>query len=163
MTPPDHHAPEWFDRPDPTGLTTSGERGLRFSCTSCGACCTGPEGYVRFTDDEARAIAERLGLPLDRFLREYTHDTTEGRSLTERKTEHGYDCVFLDRASVPGKAVCSIYEDRPTQCRTWPFWEVNLRSRRHWLAAARGCPGMNTGRLLTPAHVRLTRGRDTLA
>lgn len=153
----------WFDETDPTGLTDTGEAGLRFTCTSCGACCTGPEGYVNFTGAEGKAIAKRLGLSHDEFMRTYTHDTSEGRSLTERKTAHGYDCVFLDRESIPGKAVCSIYEDRPSQCRTWPFWEVNLRSRRHWMSAARGCPGMNTGELHPPAKVRLTLGRDEIA
>ncbi len=155
-------AREWFDTPDATGTTDTGERGLRFSCTSCGACCTGPTGYVAFTRDEAGGIAKRLGITLSHFMRWYTHDTVEGRSLTERKTEHGHDCVFLDRETIPGKAICSIYEDRPSQCRTWPFWEINLRSPRHWKSASRGCPGMNTGRLHAPEHVRLTRERDEI-
>jgi hypothetical protein len=155
-------ASEWFDRPDPTGRTRTGEVGLRFTCTSCGACCTGPEGYVNFTEAEGRAIADRLGISHDEFLSRYTHDTIEGRSLTERRTEHGFDCVFLDREAIPGKAICAIYEDRPRQCRTWPFWEINLRSPRHWEAASRGCPGMDTGELHSPAHVRLTRERDAI-
>ena len=155
-------AREWFDEPDPTGKTETGERGLRFACTSCGACCTGPSGYVSFTQDEAKAIAGRLGLSLERFMADYTHDTIEGRSLTEAPTEHGHDCVFLDRQSLPGKAICSIYEDRPSQCRTWPFWEINLRSSRHWESASRGCPGMGTGPVFAPGHVRMTRDGDRI-
>eukprot|EP00961_Rhodomonas_salina_P046921 629705-Rhodomonas_salina.2 len=27
-----------------------------------------------------------------------------------------------------GKAICSLYEARPKQCRTWPFWPENLAS-----------------------------------
>ncbi len=147
---------DWFDRPDPTGKTDTGERGLRFTCTQCGACCTGPSGYVSFTPAEAKAIARRLGMPLEQFMAEFTTDTPAGRSLTERRTEHGYDCVFLDRETIPGRAVCSIYEDRPSQCKTWPFWAQNLRSPNHWRAAGRTCPGIDTGRLHAPAAIRLT-------
>ncbi len=148
--------PAWFEKPDPTGDTRSGERGLRFSCTQCGACCTGPSGYVKFTPADAESIARRLGLTPDAFIERYTTDTPAGRSFTERRTEHGYDCVFLDRETIPGRAVCSVYEDRPRQCRTWPFWDGNLRSPSHWKAAGRTCPGIDTGRLHAPASIRLT-------
>lgn len=151
--------PEWFDRPDPTGTTGTGERGLRFSCTMCGNCCTGPSGYVLFTDDEARAMADKVGVDVDAFLRAYTRDTVLGRSLEERPGRFGMDCVFLDREAVPGKAVCGLYEARPMQCRTWPFWKSNLESPARWARAARGCPGINRGALTPPDTVRLTRDR----
>ena len=35
----------------------------------------------------------------------------------------GLDCVFLDRDTIKGKAICSMYDVRPLQCRTWPFCE----------------------------------------
>jgi Fe-S-cluster containining protein len=114
---------------------------------------------VNFTDDEAAAMARAVGLTVEQFLLAYTHDTPEGRSLREKRGPGGHDCVFLDRAAVPGKAICSIYEARPLQCRTWPFWKSLTRSARDWNDAARGCPGMNTGPLFTPEHVRLTRDR----
>ena len=150
----------WYDKPDPTGLTDTGERGLRFECTLCGACCTGPPGYVLFTDEEADAIASFLGVTRAEFEERWTHETPEGRSLIEKKTSAGFDCIFLDRTAIPGKAVCGIYEHRPAQCRTWPFWADNLRSSRHWDAAARGCPGINRGPLHSPGTIRLTVERD---
>lgn len=152
-------AREWFDEPDPTGLTATGERGLRFACTMCGACCTGPSGYVLFTPEEAEAMAAKAGLSAQEFWETKTRDTIMGRSLAERTTAFGQDCVFLDRESAPGKAVCSLYEARPMQCRTWPFWKGNLASRRHWERASRGCPGMNRGELTPPEVIRLTRDR----
>jgi uncharacterized protein len=159
-----HHnqtnAHAWFERPDPTGRTTTGERGLRFSCTLCGNCCTGAPGFVRFTDAEGQRIADRLGLSFAQFLDRYTHMTPAGRSLTERETEFGQDCVFLDRETVPGKAVCGVYEDRPGQCKTWPFWPDNTARRNEWERAARGCPGMNKGTLYSPEHIRLTVERQ---
>lgn len=145
---------EWFDRPDPD----TGERGLRFGCTQCGNCCSGPRGFVLFTPEEGRAIAARLGVSEARFLEEWTSETVRGRSLNEVGSEHGYDCVFLDRERVPGMAVCSIYEDRPAQCRTWPFWPGLLRSREDWVRAKRRCPGLDRGRLFTPVEIRVVRG-----
>lgn len=133
--------------------------GLRFSCTQCGNCCTGPPGAVWFTPAEGRAIAARLGLEEAAFLRDYAHRIGGRWSLIERETEHGFDCIFLDRTSVPGKAICGIYEARPTQCRTWPFWTENLRTRRHWEAVKRvtPCPGMNSGKLVTIDQIRIQR------
>ncbi|MEO1534989.1 MAG: YkgJ family cysteine cluster protein [Planctomycetota bacterium] len=152
---------EWFDQRGPrTGHRDARERdeGLRFSCTQCGGCCTGPSGYVKFTDDEARAMATKLGMPMDEFMRTYTHETPMGRSLTERVTEFGYDCVFLDREAAPGKAVCSLYEARPAQCRTWPFWTSNLSSEHAWRRAAMECPGIDRGAKAThPDEIRRQR------
>jgi len=148
---------EWFAAPDPTGRTSSGERGLRFECTMCGACCTGPPGYVLVSDAECAALARRLGLSVERFVAEHTHTTGKGRSLNERETEHGFDCIFLDRESVPGRAVCGVYEDRPTQCRTWPFWPENVRTPRQWDRTGAICPGVNRGALVPPERIRVLR------
>lgn len=151
----------WYARPDPTGETRTGEVGLRFECTQCGNCCTGPPGYVLFTGAEADVMARALGIDRDEFDRLYTRDVPEGRSLTERHTPHGFDCVFLDRETRPGKALCRVYTARPAQCRTWPFWKENLRTPHHWRNAGRTCPGMNTGALHSPEHIELTVERDT--
>lgn len=133
--------------------------GLRFECTLCGACCTGPSGYVTFTPEEGRRIAARLGLPEQSFLRDYTRDTTAGRSINEVRTKHGYDCVFLDRGAIPGKAVCSLYEDRPTQCRTFPFWPEHIRTPRDWQRLARECEGIGRGPVIPIEAIRIQRDR----
>lgn len=135
--------------------------GLRFQCTQCGNCCTGPPGVVWFDDNEAKAIAAQLGLNEDEFRARYAHRVDDRWSLTERQTEHGFDCVFLDRTSVPGKAVCSIYRSRPLQCRTWPFWPEMLESRRSWTTFKRmtPCPGMDSGPLIPADQIRITRAK----
>lgn len=136
------------------------EDGLRFECTMCGACCTGAPGYVLFTAREAGAIAAKLGITTDEFIRDFTHDTCEGRSINEVKTVHGYDCVFLDRTAMPGKAVCSLYEARPLQCRTFPFWPEHLRSRAAWEALGRSCEGVGRGRIVPVEEVRIEAQRQ---
>lgn len=134
-------------------------KGLRFACTQCGNCCSGPPGTVAFTAGEARQMAAKLGVSKATFYERYAR-TVDGRwSLRERRTEHGLDCVFLDREQVPGKAICRVYEARPTQCRTWPFWPENLRSKRAWDDVKRvtPCPGMNEGRLVRVEAIRIDR------
>lgn len=125
----------------------------------CGNCCSGPAGYVLFTPEEAGAIAARLGITVERFMLRYTHDTRVGRSLAEVPTPDGLDCVFLDRVSHPGRALCSIYEDRPAQCRTWPFWRSNVSSPDAWARASARCPGINRGALVPPEQIRILRDR----
>lgn len=118
--------------------------GLRFTCTQCGNCCTGPTGYVWFDDGELAAMAKFAGLSEQEFVRRHTRRINGRLSLNERKTQHGYDCVFLQRND-SGKAGCSIYSVRPQQCRTWPFWPENLTSKRAYLKAGERCPGMQQG------------------
>ncbi len=109
------------------------------------------------SDDEAAALARRLNLTVEEFLERYTRGTRAGRSLVERETSYGLDCVFLDRESIPGKAICGVYEDRPAQCRTWPFWGSNLSSEAAWRRAGRTCPGIDRGTLSPPQEIRIRR------
>ena len=133
--------------------------GLRFGCTQCGNCCTGPPGAVWFSKDEGRTMAKQLGLTEAVFLERYGRKLHGHWSLIERETEHGFDCVFLDRTTIPGKAICGIYQARPTQCRTWPFWPENLQTKRHWETVKRRtpCPGMDKGKLVPIEQIRIQR------
>ena len=127
-------------------------QGVRFSCTQCGNCCTGPPGFVWYSEDEGRAMAMELGVSDAEFKRRYTKKIGGRRSLDERLVEGLYDCVFLERHE-DGRRTCSIYAVRPTQCRTWPVWESNLQSERHWNRAATTCPGMTMGGANREGHV----------
>jgi hypothetical protein len=51
-----------------------------------------------------------------------------------------------------------VYEDRPRQCRTWPFWSSVLRSRESWEQAKAVCPGIDKGTLVPVERVRVLRG-----
>jgi Fe-S-cluster containining protein len=114
--------------------------GLRFTCTGCGDCCTGAAGYVWVNQQEIDALAARLGMPVAAFEKQYVRHVGVRRSLKERKN---YDCVFLDGET----RRCTVYEDRPRQCRTWPFWDSNLRSPETWQATCEVCPGSGQGKL----------------
>jgi hypothetical protein len=123
---------------------------------------------VLVTEAEIGALAARLGVSPAEFVTRFTHMTTKGRSLNEVESRGPHpaiegdvrrDCVFLDRTGVPGRAVCGVYEDRPAQCRTWPFWPSVVRSREAWDRATRICPGMNRGTLVPVEQVRVLRDR----
>jgi len=124
----------------PTRKPWFGE-GLSFSCTQCGNCCTGPSGYVWFDDKEAAEMAEHLGMAEIDFRKKYAKRIFGRWTLGEVRRDGVYDCVFLAEGE-DGKRGCSIYSVRPTQCRTWPFWASNMRSRKAWDEAAESCPGM---------------------
>lgn len=112
--------------------------GLRFACTRCGNCCGGAPGYCWVSEDEIAALAARLGLDVDTFRRRYTRRVRKrGVTLVEKAD---YDCVFYDK-----ERGCTVYEDRPRQCRTWPFWRSNLRHPDDWAMAASTCPGIDQG------------------
>lgn len=116
--------------------------GLNFQCTQCGDCCTGPPGYVWFSPEEGAAMAEFLGIDENTFYFHYAVKKSGRWTLDEVKRKGKYDCVFLKTDPKTGKSGCSIYKVRPTQCRTWPFWDSNLSSPRAWARAAKSCPGM---------------------
>ena len=134
--------------------------GLHFTCHQCGNCCTGPPGYVWFSATEGKAIAEHLGLSEAEFYRRYARKKRGRYSLTEVKRGDQYDCVFLQRDE-HGKALCSIYPVRPTQCRTFPFWPEHLESREAWDEAAKDCPGMRHGKVFfPPEQIRILRDEN---
>lgn len=119
--------------------------GLRFECTRCGHCCTGAPGFVWVNDEEVRRLAEFLGVSPGQMQEAYTRQLGTRRSLTEKPNG---DCVFYDK-----QRGCTVYEARPRQCRTWPFWESNLRTEADWQEAGQGCPGCGQGDLIAPEEI----------
>lgn len=115
--------------------------GLRFTCTQCGDCCTGEPGYVWVNDAEVDSLANVCGETPERFKEIYTR--VEGRRRTLREMADG-SCVFF-RTGVG----CTVYEHRPRQCRTWPFWESNIESPQTWRETCGHCPGAGNGELHT--------------
>lgn len=121
------------------------DNGLRFECTQCGHCCSASPGKVFLSDEEADRIAAFLRLDPDVFRKEHLVTAPYSEASLREKPDH--DCIFL----VDGK--CSIYEVRPEQCRTYPFWLGILRSKESWDREARECPGMEHGRLFTKEEI----------
>jgi len=131
--------------------------GLRFSCTQCGNCCTGAPGYVWLTREEISRIARHLGRDDDWLPNEMLRRVGFKYSLTEKANG---DCVFLISTGNSHRG-CAIYPVRPLQCRTWPFWSINLKSPAAWAEASRKCPGVNTGKFYDFADIEEIRLKES--
>ena len=115
--------------------------GLRFQCSQCGDCCTGAPGYVWVNKQEVEQLAAAVGLQdVEEFAEKYVRSIGIRRSLKEFPNG---DCVFFDNES----RKCQVYEARPRQCRTWPFWDSNLKTPEAWTQTCQICPGSGRGRL----------------
>jgi hypothetical protein len=121
--------------------------GLRFTCVAgCGRCCTrrGPYAYVYLRPDDSARLAERLGLSLGEFRKRYVR--RQGPHSVLRM--NGRSCPFLEGT------LCSVYEARPLQCRTFPFWPELLETEARWRRLARFCPGIGRGELVSLRAIR---------
>jgi uncharacterized protein len=125
--------------------------GLAFTCTRCGACCTGAPGYVWVNEEEIARLAEARGETVDQFARQFIRLVDDRYSLIERP---GGDCIFWSK-----DAGCTVYEARPAQCRTWPFWPENIATPEAWAGVRRVCPGSGTGTLFTIEEIRATAAK----
>lgn len=106
------------------------------ACEACqGRCCTGESGYIYVTKTEALAISELLGIDIKQLMSKYLFKKSYKYSIKENKIGDSYECVFFDRENNG----CKIYEVRPTQCRTFPFWDY-YKSRVDELKDE--CPGI---------------------
>jgi len=56
------------------------------------------------------------------------------------KEKSNFDCIFWNDH-------CTVYQFRPLQCRTFPFWDNVLCSPEAWENTGMGCPGINSGEL----------------
>jgi Fe-S-cluster containining protein len=114
------------------------DRGLQFECVGCGRCCTGDPGYVWVTGEEIAALAHALDMEPNELEKACVRCVGKRKSLVEMPNG---DCVFFDSAT----RRCRVYQSRPSQCRTWPFWQSNVDSPRAWAQARRICPGSGRG------------------
>ncbi|MBR2585053.1 MAG: YkgJ family cysteine cluster protein [Thermoguttaceae bacterium] len=124
-------------------------QGLRFRCRKCGGCCTGEPGYVWVTNEELEKIARAVHLDRYEFENRYVR-LVDGRRKSLIELPNG-DCVLFD----PVKRQCRVYDARPIQCKTWPFWERNIDTPNSWRKTARFCRGCDhpEGRLYTAEEI----------
>jgi len=106
------------------------------ACSLCSArCCTGESGYIHVNPQEIEDIARFIDLDAEEFMQKYLFKNGYKYSIKERKAGDSYECAFYDRAANG----CMIYEVRPSQCITFPFWEY-FKNRVDELKLE--CPGI---------------------
>ena len=122
--------------------------GIQFECQGTGKCCTsrGSYGFVYLTGADRKRVAAHLKIPTAQFTRKYCARDDNGYFHLKNPDK---DCEFLRNKR------CGVYEGRPTQCRTWPFWPENLKAKTWTQEVAAFCPGVGRGKLHTQQEIEM--------
>jgi len=120
---------------------------LRFRCTGCGKCCYGDPKthYIAATDRELVSIQRFLKLSRQDFFAAYIEALPWGGHGIQLQADGA--CPFL----ADGK--CQIYEFRPAQCKSYPFWPEVVGLKNDWLSEAKRCEGINRGEIIPLAQI----------
>lgn len=122
------------------------KEGIQFQCQGSGKCCVsrGEYGYVYLTLEDRRRFAKYFHIPTQRFTREYC-----------QKDDNGYYHLkdFVGACTFLKDNRCSVYEARPTQCRTWPFWPETLSAKGWKKEVAAYCPGVGKGKTWSRSEI----------
>jgi Fe-S-cluster containining protein len=116
--------------------------GLKFTCKRCSACCRYESGFVFLSEKDLEKLSSQIGADKESFIKMYCRwiPGRQGEETLSLKEKLNKDCILWDSG-------CTVYNARPLQCRTFPFWESVAVSAHAWEIAASGCPGINTGSL----------------
>ncbi len=130
-------------------------QGLRFECQGSGKCCTshGEFGFVFLTPEDRARLAQHFNMRNAEFTKKYC-DRTNGVWHLKEDVEKP-DCMFL-----AGKR-CSVYEGRPSQCRTWPFWNEVMTAKAWAQDVAAFCPGVGKGKLWSAKEIDAILAAET--
>ena len=120
--------------------------GLRFSCARCSTCCRKESGFVYLSENDLSALAQELQMEYADFVNMWCRwvPFERGRERLSLREKSNYDCIFWKSGSA-GDDGCSVYNVRPLQCRTFPFWDYVLGSQQAWTNAGKDCPGIGSG------------------
>lgn len=121
--------------------------GVRFECQGSGKCCTshGQYGFVYLTLKDRQRMAKLLGLSTGEFTRTHCERTGGVWHLIEKPDRP--DCMFLKDKR------CGVYEARPQQCRTWPFWPEVMSPKKWASDVVSFCPGVGKGPVRTGEEI----------
>jgi len=124
------------------------KKGIRFKCQGSAKCCVsrGSYGFVYLSKKDIKRLSDYTSLKIYEFINLYC-DKTEGFTHLKEKNKLG-NCLFLDNNS------CSVYNARPTQCRTWPFWPENIKSKNWKENITKFCPGIGKGKIITKIEIQ---------
>ncbi|MFP4266852.1 MAG: YkgJ family cysteine cluster protein [Spirochaetaceae bacterium] len=122
--------------------------GLRFSCRRCGGCCRYEPGFVFLSKNDLSRLSSALSMKEEDFIRRYCRFVTiGGKKRLSLQEKRNYDCIFWENGG------CSVYEARPFQCRSFPFWANILECRENWESQRKSCPGIGEGKLFTREEI----------
>ncbi|GIL16719.1 MAG: zinc/iron-chelating domain-containing protein [Oligoflexia bacterium] len=122
-------------------------KGVKFQCQGSGKCCVshGEFGFVFLTLKDRQAIAKKLKISTAAFTRKYCDKYHGAFHLKEDPARP--ECMFLTKKS------CEIYEARPVQCRTWPFWPEVMSPKAWKKEVVQFCPGVGKGKIISAEQI----------
>lgn len=123
--------------------------GYQFQCQGSGKCCVshGEFGHVYMSKSDRVRMAKSLNLRLTDFTKKFCERTKNGLWRLKEVSNHP-ECLFL----IDNK--CSVYEGRPTQCRTWPWWPEVMNARSWTKEVESFCPGVKKGKRWSPEEIQ---------
>lgn len=122
--------------------------GVKFQCQGSGQCCIsrGEYGFVFMSKKDRSRMAKVLGLKTAEFTKKYCDNTKGAFHLKEDPARP--ECMFLE------KNRCTVYEGRPTQCRTWPFWPDTMSPKAWTKEVSSYCPGVGKGKVIPAEKIQ---------
>ena len=90
----------------------------QIDCLQCARCCK--RFSPRFKTPDIKRISKLLGMKEGAFIEKYLRIDEDGDYVL-----HSTPCVFLGEDNR-----CSIYEDRPSDCRRFPFTDEDVILKR---------------------------------
>ncbi len=126
-------------------------KGLHFECTGCGACCKLGGGFVYPTLEDVGFAARHLDMSINSFTETYM-ELHDGQYVFKNE---GDNCIFY------GENGCTIYDARPIQCRTFPFWKTNLKSHYRWKLIEEECEGIGKGKLFSMDEIEAIKNQTS--
>lgn len=128
--------------------------GVRFECQGSGQCCVsrGEYGFVYTTRNDRKRLGKLLKMTTAEFTRRFTARTDGVFHLKDGETP---DCIFLKNNR------CEVYEARPIQCRTWPFWPEVMNAKTWAKEVKAFCPGVGKGKVVNAQDIKATLALQT--
>ena len=125
------------------------DNGIRFECQGSGKCCVSRNsyGFVYLSNIDIRRFSKYFKISIKKFKDEYCQITDGFIHLLE-KTELDGSCIFLKNKK------CSVYTSRPSQCRTWPFWNENMNAKVWNEDISLNCPGIGKGKIIEAKTIK---------
>ena len=92
------------------------------------------------------SFSKYFKISLKTFKKKYCQITDGFIHLAEKDELKG-KCIFLK------DKMYTVYKGRPSQCRTWPFWNDNMNTKIWNKDISVNCPGVGRGKLISQKKI----------
>jgi Fe-S-cluster containining protein len=97
---------------------------------------------VFLSENDVAGLEKFLSMPRADLIAIYCRIVSFGTvRRVSLKEKPNLDCIFWENDG------CRVYEARPLQCSSFPFWSSSLASREEWEESTGQCPGIGKGRM----------------